>query len=78
MHLRLFSQNQVERPTDHAIVHICREMKSVIRNTGSLTAAHYDAEVMGLLASSVALDTTYASDCLQQKGLGFYVPETTE
>ena len=54
-----------------------RELKSVIRNTLSLTSAEYDAELTSLLRSSTALDTTYASDCLQERGLGFYVPETS-
>ena len=54
-----------------------RELKSVIRNTLSLTSSEYDADVTSLLRSSTALDTTYASDCLQERGLGFYVPETS-
>ena len=53
-----------------------RELRNTIRNAASLTPAAYDAEMTSLLKSSVALDTTYASDCLTEKGLGFYVPET--
>ena len=41
------------------------------------TVVAYEPELARLLQGAIALDTANVEDCLQARGLGFYVPETT-
>ena len=54
----------------------CRDSKAELRYTDKLTSDAYDKFLSSVLQQSTALDTTNVGDCLEGKGLGFYVPET--
>jgi beta-1,2-N-acetylglucosaminyltransferase len=46
-----------------------------LTNVGELGRSAYEASVRALVTASTALATTNVADCLEGRGLGFYVPE---
>ena len=55
-----------------------RDTKSKIRNVESMEVKMYETTMNRIVEGATPLDTANVQDCIHGKGLGFYIPKTTE